>query len=95
VAGRFQIEGFRILSSAAAVGLALACAGCSAGAIADLPVVGMPQGVPARPADPGEFPAVHDIPAPRQQQPLDPATQSRIEHELEAARDRQTRAGRN
>ncbi len=60
--------------------------------IADLPVVGVPEGAPARPKDPGAFPAVHDMPAEREQPALAPAEQAKIESELAAARDRQSKA---
>lgn len=65
--------------------------GCST-SVADLPIVGVPEGAPKRPKDPGAFPAVHDLPAPREQTALDPAEQARIESELAAARDRQAAA---
>ena len=65
-------------------------AGCSS--VADLPIVGVPEGAPKRPANPGAFPAVHDMPAPREQTALDPAEQARIESEQAAARDRQAAA---
>jgi hypothetical protein len=70
---------------------AIPLSGCGS-VVADLPVVGLPEGAPARPKDPGTFPAVHDIPAPREQTALDPAEQLRIESELAAARDRQAAA---
>lgn len=66
-------------------------AGCSL-PIADLPVVGLPANAPARPEPTGVYPAVHDVPAPREQAVLEPEERARIEKELVAARDRQTRA---
>ncbi|RIK98155.1 MAG: hypothetical protein DCC74_05235 [Proteobacteria bacterium] len=60
--------------------------------VADLPMVGLPEGAPARPADPGAFPAVHDIPASREQTLLDAAERERIQRELTAARERQSGA---
>lgn len=65
--------------------------GCSS-MVADLPIVGVPEGAPKRPKDPGAFPAVHDVPAPRADAALDPAEQAKIESELAAARDRQAAA---
>ncbi len=62
--------------------------------VADLPMVGLPEGAPARPADQGAFPAVHDIPASREQAPLDAAERERIQRELTAARERQSGAAR-
>ena len=62
--------------------------GCSV-PVADLPIVGVPAGVPARPTDPGVYPAVHDMPAARTEPTLDPADQAKIETDLIHARDRQ------
>ncbi len=81
----------KILLAAGLMLGSLPLAACSV-SIADLPVVGLPEGAPARPKDPGEFPAVHDMPAAREQPALDPAEQVRIEGELAAARDRQAGA---
>lgn len=75
---------------AGAILVAIPLSGCST-SVADLPIVGVPEGAPKRPKDPGAFPAVHDMPAPRAQSALDPAEQARIESELAAARDRQAR----
>lgn len=83
----------RAAAGAAAFALAAALGGCGA-MVADLPLVGLPEGAPARPADPGAFPAVHDMPPPRGEEPLDAAEQARIERELTAARDRQNAATR-
>jgi hypothetical protein len=68
--------------------LALSVGGC-ASTVADLPMVGMPAGVPARPADPGAYLPVHDMPASRDDTTMAPAEQAKIEKELIAARDRQ------
>lgn len=83
----------RATGAAAAIALATALAGCGA-MIADLPVVGLPEGAPARPADAGAYPAVHDMPAAREEAPLDAAERARIEGELVAARNRQNAAAR-
>ena len=69
--------------------LGLALGGC-ASQIADAPLIGLPANTPARSATPGEFPAVHDVPAPRQDVVLDQAQQDKLEKDLAAARDRQT-----
>lgn len=72
--------------------LALALAGCTPGPMIDrLPegVGGLPAGAPARPAAPYQFPAVHDMPAPRSAKPLSEEEQFRLEKELQATRDRQ------
>jgi hypothetical protein len=79
----------------ALVTLALSVGGCAT-SIADMPLVGVPAGAPARPNEAAAYPAVHDIPAAREQSPMDPTEQSKIAKELIAARDRQaTVAGTN
>lgn len=80
----------RVWLVAGAILATIPLAACSS--VADLPIVGVPEGAPKRPANPGAFPAVHDMPAPREQTALDPAEQARIESELAAARDRQAAA---
>lgn len=62
--------------------------GCSV-PVADLPIVGLPAGAPARPAEPGVYPAVHDMPAARTEPTLDPADQAKIETDLIHARNHQ------
>ncbi|MDR3468861.1 MAG: hypothetical protein P4M07_23265 [Xanthobacteraceae bacterium] len=62
--------------------------GCSI-PVADLPIVGLPAGAPTRPAEPGVYPAVHDMPAARTEPTLDPADQAKMETDLIHARDRQ------
>ncbi|MCB1411599.1 MAG: hypothetical protein KDJ76_00575 [Xanthobacteraceae bacterium] len=78
-----------LVAVAAAVSASLAS--CSI-PIADLPAIGVPADAPARPKDPGSFPAVHDMPPDRSEPALARDDQARIETELEAARDRQARA---
>lgn len=68
--------------------LGLTAGGCSM-PLADLPLVGLPANTPARPATPGAYLPVHDLPAPRQETTLDPTQQDRLEKDLLAARDRQ------
>ena len=68
---------------AGAIVATIPLSGCSV-SVADLPIVGLPEGTPARPKDPGAFPAVHDMPAPREESALDPAEQVKIESELAA-----------
>ena len=75
-------------SAAVVLTLALGFGGC-ASTIADLPVVGLPEGAPARPANPGSYLPVHDVPKAPDAPVLAPAEQARIEAELIAARDRQ------
>ena len=76
-----------MVGAAAMVLLSLSLGGCST-SIADLPF-GTPSDAPERPADVSAYPAVHDLPAPRDQAPMDPAEQAKVEKELMAARDRQ------
>lgn len=80
----------RIVLVAIAAAAALPLASCSV-PIADLPAIGVPADAPARPKDPGSFPAVHDMPPDRSEPALAPAEQAQIENELAAARDRQAR----
>ena len=74
----------------AAVALSLLLGGCST-SIADLPF-GSSSDTPERAADVSAYPAVHDLPAPRDQAAMDPAEQAKVEKELIAARDKQAQA---
>jgi hypothetical protein len=56
---------------------------------AALPGVGLPADVPERPAQPVAFPAVHDIPPPRNSVTLTNTEQDQMERELVKARDEQ------
>jgi hypothetical protein len=70
---------------------ALILAGCSASTIGDhLPAAagGLPADAPARPANPGQYPAVHDLPPPRQETVLTDEEQKKLEADLVAARNR-------
>jgi hypothetical protein len=75
--------------------LFLACgvilASCSASTMGDyIPTAagGLPEGAPQRPAKPGPYPAVHDMPPPRGQAVLTDAEQKKLEDDLVAARNR-------
>ena len=81
-----RLQRWPVLIGVALLGLALA--GCST-PIADLPLVGLPANTPARPANPAEYPAVHDIPAARAEAELTPEQQEKNEKDLVAARNRQ------
>lgn len=73
---------------AAQIGLA----GCAMGGMGDqLPhaLGGLPEGAPARPTTPYQYPAVHDIPTSRPAKPLDDTGQLKFQKEMEALRDRQ------
>jgi len=82
---------FQRTLSAAGLGLAIALAGCSPGAIIDkLPSgMGLPAGTPERPATPYEYPAVHDMPPNRPSAPMTEAEQAKLEKDLADTRDRQ------
>jgi hypothetical protein len=59
-----------------------------------LPAVGLPADAPERPAQPAPYPAVHDIPPPRNSVTLTNFEQQQLEDDLVAARDhQQTLAG--
>jgi hypothetical protein len=66
-------------------------AGCSPGAMIDrLPGdMGLPAGTPARPEAPYQYPAVHDMPPARSTTPMNDEEQTKLEKDLQAARDRQ------
>ena len=68
--------------------LGAALGGC-ASTVADLPMVGLPENTPARPAQPGEYLAVHDIPPPRPTRVMTPEEVAKAEQELIVARNRQ------
>lgn len=79
-----------MIACAAALALmSLALGGCST-SIADLPFEA--SDTPERSRDASSYPAVHDLPARRNQAAMDPAEQARIEKELIDARDRQAHA---
>jgi hypothetical protein len=71
-------------------------AGCSSGGVigdyAPTAVGGLPEGTPQRPTKSTAYPAVHDMPPPREQTPLSDAEQKRLEDDLVAARKRTTDA---
>jgi len=67
---------------------AFALSGCST-SIADLPGIGTPGDAPQRPKEAGGYLPVHDLPPDRDEAPLKPKEQEKIEAELRAARDRQ------
>lgn len=75
----------------AAFGLAALLCGCAPGAVIDkLPGdMGLPAGTPERPVTPYVYPAVHDMPPPRETPAMTEEQQVKLEKDLEAARDRQ------
>jgi hypothetical protein len=65
--------------------------GCATGTVADhgpATVGSLPEGTPARPGNPYSFPAVHDMPPPRDERVLTVEEQRKVEEELVAARTR-------
>jgi hypothetical protein len=73
------------LRVAAVLAIALSGTGCTS-QLADL---AEPADTPARPAVAPAYPAVHDMPSPRDTNPMTAAERQRIMDELSAIRDRQ------
>lgn len=76
----------------AALGLAVALAGCVPASVFEkLPsdMGGLPAGTPEPPAKPYAYPAVHDMPPPRAAAPMTEEQQVKLEKELDEVRDRQ------
>jgi hypothetical protein len=77
--------------------LALAAGLSGCGSISDkfrtaasqMPAIGLPAGAPERTAEPVPYPAVHDMPAPRNSTPLTLTEQEQLQRELATARDGQ------
>lgn len=69
-----------------------AIAGCSS-VLSGLPpqVGGLPEGTPARSADPPAFPQVHDMPPQRSEAVLSAEERKKVEADLAAARESATR----
>ncbi len=80
-----------ILAALAAVAMAAALSSCAPGAVIDkLPGdLGLPAEAPARPTTPYVYPAVHDMPPPRETPTMSEEQQVKLEKDLEAVRDRQ------
>lgn len=57
-----------------------------------MPGIGLPANAPERPAVPPAYPAVHDIPPPRNSVTLTNFEQQKMEFDLVEARDRQQSA---
>ena len=74
-----------LAAAASATALALALPGCSATQLADSMPSGVaePAGTPARPAVAYQYPAVHDMPPPRPDQPLTDEQQMQMEKDLQ------------
>ena len=52
------------------------------------PMGGLPDGTPARPTTPAQYPAVHDMPPPRDTNVLTSQEQQKLENDLADARNR-------
>jgi hypothetical protein len=76
----------RALAGAA---LAALLGGCASTIADNAPIIGLPEGVPARPATQLDYPAVHDMPPRRADVPLSKEEQQKLEKDLVAARDSQ------
>ena len=74
---------------AAACLLAATLAGCSS-VVDNVPhsMGGLPDGTPARPAAPAAYPAVHDMPPPRQEGALNEAQSKLLREDLKKTRNR-------
>lgn len=84
-----------LMAGLAAAAALSACASISekvAGAMSEVPVIGLPAGAPARPASPPPYPAVHDMPPPRTNAVLTEIERQKMETDLIAARERQQAA---
>jgi hypothetical protein len=76
--------------------LGLAAAGCASSSDPDGPTLarlpasmgGLPEDTPARPTNPGAFPAVHDMPPPRAAAVLTPEQVKAAEADMDNARVR-------
>jgi hypothetical protein len=81
----------RVVAAALLFAASLILAGCSVGTIGDhIPaaVGGLPESLPPRPATPPPYPAVHDVPPPRDSAALTDAERKKLEDDLVAARKR-------
>jgi hypothetical protein len=77
--------------AAALLLLAASLCGCSS-VVDTIPswAGGLPEGVPARSANPPAYPAVHDMPPPRQDTALSDAERKRLRKDLNVTRDKAT-----
>jgi hypothetical protein len=88
-------RGGRLRVPAVAIAVVTALSGCSSisqkftESMSQMPAIGLPAGAPERPAEPAGYPAVHDIPPPRNSVTLTSIEQQQMEDDLMAARDRQ------
>ena len=78
----------RALAGAA---LAALLGGCASTIADNAPIIGLPEGAPARPATQADYPAVHDMPPRRADMPLSKEEQQKLEKDLVDARDGQSK----
>ncbi|MBO0757495.1 MAG: hypothetical protein J2P54_16715 [Bradyrhizobiaceae bacterium] len=72
---------------------ALTLTACSSTLLSEAPASlgGLPAGTPERPSTQAVYPAVHDMPPPRDSTVLTDAEQKKIQNALNAARDQQNK----
>jgi hypothetical protein len=82
----------RALAAALLLAGAVTLSGCSS-TIDHIPTAmgGLPEGVPQRPATPAAYPAVHDMPPARTDEPLSDAEKKRLREELAKMRENAAR----
>ena len=86
---------FRLAAPLLAVVVATGLSGCAsisqkfADTASQMPGIGLPANAPERPSTPVAFPAVHDIPPPRNSVTLTNTEQDQMERELVKAREEQ------
>ena len=81
----------RVALPALLLAAAVAIAGCAGATVADhvpTAIGGLPDATPPRPGTPSAYPAVNDMPSPRDDKVLTSEEQHKIEDELIAARTR-------
>ena len=76
----------------AGAALAALLGGCASTIADNAPVIGLPEGVPQRPAVQADYPAVHDMPPRRAETPLTKEEQQKLEKDLIEARNGQSKA---
>jgi uncharacterized protein YceK len=85
----------RAIASGLVIAVAAGLSGCAsisekfASAASQMPGIGLPAGAPERAAQPTAFPAVHDMPPPRNSVTLTNTEQAQMERDLMLARDEQ------
>ena len=89
---RRRARACRLVAALAAAAALTGCASISqkfADVASQMPGIGLSANAPERPAEPAAYPAVHDIPPPRNSVVLTNFEQQKLEDDLVAARDKQ------